>query len=94
MEEIREAKSEMRRNMVETIEKLPEDEIVHKNLAIENRLFEFANFLEATIVLLYVNRPGEVATDRIIKKCYDFGNAYCLFSLMIKCDFLRSCNVF
>ncbi len=73
MEEIREAKSEMRRSMVETIEKLPEDEIIHKNVAIENRLFEFANFLEAAIVLLYVNRPGEVATSKIIEKCYDFG---------------------
>jgi 5-formyltetrahydrofolate cyclo-ligase len=73
MEEIREAKSEMRRNMVETIEKLPEDEIIQKNLAIENRLFEFANFLEAAIVLLYLNRPGEVSTGRIIEKCYDFG---------------------
>jgi len=73
MEEIREAKSEMRRNMVETIEKLPEEEIVQKGAAIENRLFEFANFLEATIVLLYIDTPGEVATDKIIKKCYDFG---------------------
>ena len=73
MEEIREAKSEMRRTMVETIEKLPEEEIVHKNVAIENRLFEFANFLEATIVLLYVNTPGEVSTGKIIEKCYDFG---------------------
>jgi len=73
MEEIREAKSEMRRNMVETIEKLPEEEIVQKGAAIENRLFEFANFLEATIVLLYIDTPGEVATNKIIKKCYDFG---------------------
>jgi len=73
MEEIREAKSELRRNMVETVEKLSVDEIVEKNAAIDNRLFEFANFLEATIVLLYVNAAGEVATNRIIKKCYDFG---------------------
>ena len=73
MEEIREAKSELRRNMVETVEKLPENEIVQKNAAIENRLFEFANFLEATIVLLYVNTAGEVETNQIVKKCYDFG---------------------
>ena len=73
MEEIREAKSEMRRNMVETIEKLSEEEVVARTAAIESRLFEFANFLEATIVLLYVNTPGEIATERIIRKCYDFG---------------------
>jgi len=73
MEEIREAKSEIRRNMVEAVEKLSEAEVADKHVAIENRLFEFANFLEATIVLLYVNSPGEVATDRIIKKCFDFG---------------------
>ena len=73
MEEILEAKSEIRRNMVEVIENLSEDKITEKTKAIENRLFEFANFLEATIVLLYVNGPGEVATERIIKKCYGFG---------------------
>ena len=73
MEEIRETKSETRRNMVEAIEKLPEDQITKKTTAIESRLFEFANFLEATIVLLYINRPGEVATEKIIKKCYDIG---------------------
>ncbi len=73
MEEIRETKSEIRRNMVEAIEKLPEETIVQKTTAIEKRLFEFANFLEATIVLLYVNSPGEVATARIVEKCYDFG---------------------
>ncbi len=73
MEEIRETKSETRRNMVEAIEKLPEDQITKKTTAIESRLFEFANFLEATIVLLYINRPGEVATERIIKKCFDLG---------------------
>jgi len=73
MEEIREAKSEMRRNVVEAIEKLTEEEIVQKSIAIENRLFEFANFLEASIVLLYVSTPGEISASRIIKKCYDFG---------------------
>jgi len=73
MEEIREAKSEIRRKMVEADEILSEAEVADKHVAIENRLFEFANFLEATIVLLYVNSPGEVATDRIIKKCFDFG---------------------
>jgi 5-formyltetrahydrofolate cyclo-ligase len=73
MEEIREAKSEMRRNTVECIEKLHADDIVKKNIAIESRLFEFANFLEATIVLLYVDTPGEVASASIVKKCYDFG---------------------
>ncbi len=73
MEEIRETKSETRRNMVEAIEKLPEDQIIKKTAAIESRLFEFANFLEATIVLLYIDSPGEVATEKIIKKCYDIG---------------------
>ena len=73
MEEVREAKSEMRRNVVETIEKLSGEEIVQKSVAIENRLFGFANFLEATIVLLYIDTPGEVATGKIVRKCYDFG---------------------
>ena len=38
--------------------------------AIENRLFEFANYLEARIVLLYAPLPGEVDTTGIIARSF------------------------
>ena len=40
------------------------------NRAIEARLFEFANFLEAKIALLYINGDYEVQTESIIKRSY------------------------
>ena len=36
--------------------------------AIESRLFDFANFLEARIALLYVHGENEVRTQNIIRK--------------------------
>ena len=46
----------------------PYDQIEASTRIIESRLFEFANFLESKIVLLYVNADNEVATDNIIKR--------------------------
>jgi 5-formyltetrahydrofolate cyclo-ligase len=70
MEEIREKKQEIRDEMIRKISELPADEISAKNKAIENRLFEFANFLEARIAMLYTPAAGEVGTLDIIKRSY------------------------
>lgn len=48
------------------------EELKAHTRSIENRLFEFANFLESRIVLLYVNAENEVATDAIIKRTAEF----------------------
>ena len=72
MEEIRETKDEIRDKIEKTHAELAESEVEEKTIRIENRLFEFANFLEANIVLLYINSTSEVNSWKIIKRCFDY----------------------
>jgi len=72
MEEIRETKNEIRDKIAKTLVPLTENEVEEKTRGIENRLFEFANFLEASIVLLYINSTSEVNSREILKRCFDY----------------------
>ncbi len=72
MEEIGAAKIQIRDDISQIISAMPENERAEKTRAIENRLFEFANFLEAKIALLYVNCDHEVQTENIIKRSYQY----------------------
>ena len=72
MEEISAAKIQIRDDIANTISTLSASEIDEKTKAIESRLFEFANFLESKIALLYVNGNLEVQTDSIIQKAYSY----------------------
>lgn len=44
-----------------------------KTQLVEERLFEFANFLESRIVLLYLNRPFEIDTSHIVTQTAEMG---------------------
>lgn len=70
MEEIREKKQEIRDEIVQKISSLGESPLAAKTKAIEERLFEFANYLEARIALLYTSALVEVDTRAIIKRSY------------------------
>ena len=70
MEEIKEKKNEIRRLIAQQIGTLSDDELLDRTQQIEARLFDFANFLEAKIVLLYLDGKLEVASRRIIEKSY------------------------
>jgi 5-formyltetrahydrofolate cyclo-ligase len=72
MEEIQIAKSQIREEISQNFSELSAKEIAEKTNAIENRLFDFANFLESKITLLYVNNEHEVPTDNILKRAYDY----------------------
>ena len=72
MEEIGAAKIKIREDISQVISALSENKIAEKIRAIEARLFEFANFLEAKIALLYVDGEFEVHTENIIKRSYDY----------------------
>ena len=72
MDEIRSSKDEIRREIAEKLAQLSGDRIREKTKRIENRLFEFANFLEANIVLLYVNSNCEVKSLDIIKRSLEY----------------------
>ena len=71
MEDIKEKKREIRKDMAKKLERFSKSEIIEKTRRIEERLFEFANFLEAKVVLLYMHTNGEVVTNDIIKRCFE-----------------------
>jgi 5-formyltetrahydrofolate cyclo-ligase len=72
MEEVQESKSDIRNRVVTAIQALSEEELAAKTSQIENRLFGFANFLEANISLLYMPQKFVVDTKEIIQRCFDF----------------------
>ena len=72
MEEIGAAKVQIREEIPTIVSALSESQMVDKAKAIEDRLFEFANFLESKIALLYINGAYEVPTANIIKRCYSY----------------------
>ena len=70
MEEIREKKQEIRNEITRRIAEQDPDVLVAKTKAIEERLFEFANYLEARIALLYMPIAPEVDTREIVQRSY------------------------
>jgi 5-formyltetrahydrofolate cyclo-ligase len=70
MEEIREKKQEIRDEMIQRITAIGEEPLATKTKAIEERLFEFANFLESRIALLYTPATAEVDTHEIIQRSF------------------------
>ena len=72
MEEIKETKSELRTAIQDRLKELTDREAAEKLEAIENRLFEFANFLESKIVLLYLGNTSGVDTRKILMRAYQY----------------------
>jgi 5-formyltetrahydrofolate cyclo-ligase len=72
MDEIRAAKEQIRKDMAKAVNGLTERQRTERTRAIESRLFDFANFMEARIVLLYVDSDCEVRTKSILRKAYEF----------------------
>ena len=72
MEEIREKKQEVRNEIANRLAALKPDRVAQKAKAIEDRLFEFANFLESRIALLYTPAANEVGTMDIIKRSFAY----------------------
>lgn len=72
MDEIRATKEEIRYDIAKRLAILADSAVEAKARQIENRLFDFANFLEANIVLLYINSANEVISRNIIARCFDY----------------------
>jgi 5-formyltetrahydrofolate cyclo-ligase len=68
MQDLKEKKSEIRGKTLARRNALSDEERSKKSQAIMDCLFDFANFLEARIVLFYVNADSEVATEAMINK--------------------------
>lgn len=78
MEEIRATKSQIRTDIAKTFDELSESQVSAKTKAIENRLFEFANFLESRTILLYAQSGPEVQTVDIINKTIEYNKVVVL----------------
>jgi 5-formyltetrahydrofolate cyclo-ligase len=81
MEEIKERKYEIRRRIAQQLDALSQEERSGKIRQVEERLFEFANYLEAKIVLLYLNGKLEVTSRHIIEKSFDLNKIVVLPSV-------------
>ncbi len=71
MEEIQKTKADIRKEIAAAIAKLSVGALAEKTSLIENRLFDFANFIEAKIALLYVDNQSEVRSAGIIRRAFD-----------------------
>ena len=71
MEEIKAKKTEIRRSGFARRNAVPKEERSEKSAAIMERLFDFANFLEARIVLFYMSYGSEVDTQPMIRKALE-----------------------
>lgn len=71
MEDIKARKSEIRRSAFARRNALSKEERSEKSAAIMERLFDFANFLEARIVLFYMSYGSEVDTEPMIRKALE-----------------------
>lgn len=73
MEEIRENKELLRADILNKIKERDPEEVRSQVSRINERLFDFANYLESKIVLLYTERPGSAPTREIIERTLELG---------------------
>ena len=71
MEEVQKTKADIRADIAAMINELPGETVQEKTTEIEDRLFEFANFMESKIALLYISVDSEVDSERILKRSFD-----------------------
>ena len=72
MEEIQKSKADIRKEISTEIGNLSQEKLAEKTKQIEERLFDFANFLEAKIALLYLENSNEVQSRDIIKRTFNY----------------------
>ena len=71
MEDIKEKKQALREQMTSSLEALSKEILEKKNMVVAEKLFNFANFLEAKIALLYLHNNWEIDSERIIKQALE-----------------------
>ena len=71
MDDIKDSKKSVLAEISEKLAAFTKDEMAEKLAQIEQNLLEFANFMEAQLALLYIERSSEIPTVNIIKKSLD-----------------------
>ena len=72
MEDYTTVHAELRQQAMAAIDHLSKTERDERTREIEARLFDFANFLEARIVMMYLPAEGEVDTRKMIQRALDY----------------------
>ena len=75
MQNLKEKKGELRKSVLAKRNALKKKDHAKKSKQIMERLFDFANFLEAKTVLFYLSAKSEVATDDMILKAIEHKKA-------------------
>ncbi len=70
MEDLKEKRTELRNQVESQLGELSTKDKKAMLQKIEDRLFDFANFLESRIALLYISGPNEVETANIIEHSF------------------------
>jgi len=70
MDGIQDRKAEIRKEVDKRLQALTEAQRAEKNRRITESLFDFANFREAKVSLLYIDHGNEVKTGQILKRCF------------------------
>ena len=78
MEDVKAKKSEIRENALARRDALSKTERTGKSADIMDRLFDFANFLEAKIVMFYMNHKSEVQTEGMVRRALELGKVIAL----------------
>jgi 5-formyltetrahydrofolate cyclo-ligase len=71
MEDIKEKKQELREQMVSSLDGIANEALEKKNRVVVDKLFEFANFLEAKIALLFLSKNQEIESSIIIERALE-----------------------
>ena len=85
MEDIKEKKQALREQMTSSLDALSKETFEKKNRVVAEKLFNFANFLEAKIALLYLHNDWEINSDSqftgfLCSKLYNF----CIFGSKVR----------
>lgn len=78
MDETKSGKNSVLSLVAERMNALSPEQIEEKYNIIENKLFEFANFLESQQVFLYPPGSKEIPTENIIRKAMEIGKSIIL----------------
>ncbi|MFO7754093.1 MAG: 5-formyltetrahydrofolate cyclo-ligase [Desulfobacteraceae bacterium] len=71
MDEIKGPKDSILNKIADVIAHFSREEQIEKQKTIENKLFEFANFIEASAVFVYTGKAGEIPAENIIKRALE-----------------------
>ena len=64
--------AELRQQALAALARLTKADREERTQAVEARLFDFANFLEARIVMMYIAAEGEVDTYHMIQRAFEY----------------------